>query len=201
MSDELQVLVDFAQGRLTEREFEAALYENPRFEDVLDDDPHLAPGTYVGTSVYLFVLRQNFGLPGGVLNAHGAIVQFLERNGHEIDPTGEFAIRHDLLLQAQPTWLDVPEKYLVEQVLPPLKHLQHGDLLGALKVELRRRFRYNRKPPIWLQGSRWPINENGPLVFLGQLPIYVGPDASNATIFIFRDAKTGGIQTIEQCNS
>ena len=200
VSAEVQVLVDFAEGRLQAREFEAMLYENPRFEDVMDDDPHLAPGTYVGTSVYLFVLQCNFGLPNGVLSAHQAIVQFLQRRGLDIDPVSEFSKQHGLLMRAQPSWLDVPMKYLVEHILPAAQGLEPGDVEAALRDEFRRRFRFNHKPPRWIQGAVWPINDNGPLVFLGQLPVYAGPNTPSATLFVFRDAKTSDIQTVEQCD-
>lgn len=169
MNEELQVLVDFAEGRLEAREFEAMMYKNPRFEDVLDDDPHLAPGTAVGASVYLFVLGQSFGLPGGVLNVYAAVCDWLRRNGHSFQ-----AIKN----------------------IPLPLDLQDHEFGLALHRELSTRFCPNGRPPEWLQHPEWPINENGPLAFVGQM--LTNQDAHDETVFIFQDQVTGWIQTVLQ---
>jgi hypothetical protein len=145
-AEEVRALIDFAEGRMSPREFEAALYATPCYEQVLGDS-------------YLSALQGNYEDPGGVLNSHTTICGWLKSNGYNILPTKEHQNFYQLLLRAQPFWAGVPMKYLVEHVLPAFLHLQDGDLESALRAELEARFRFEKHPPNWLQGRDWPINE------------------------------------------
>jgi hypothetical protein len=195
MANGMQAIVDFVEGRLDARSFEKRLYEDPEIEQVLNNDPNLDPGTYVGTSVYLFAIEQDFGAPGGVLSVHGALVDYLRRNHVTCRPSEGYANHYDLILSAQPRWLQADPGYIEKHVLPEARGRTGRELRDWLREELLKRFRYVKKRPRWLQSPRWPINENGPLVFLGQIRVqdYFHDEAA---AYVFHDPKSGACQTI-----
>src|SRR5262245_36730645 len=99
MDDALANIVAFVEGRIEPSDFEKRLYNDPTIESALNDDPTLKPGTYIGTSTYLFVVEQDFDDPGGVLNVHGALSQFLERKTIPFRPTTTYVDLHDIILK------------------------------------------------------------------------------------------------------
>src|SRR6516225_645127 len=117
MDDAIATIVGFVEGRIEPAEFEQRLYNDPAIERALNDDPTLKPGTYIGTSTYLFVVEQDFESPGGVLNVHGALSQFLERKQIPFRPTKAYADLYDIILKVQPRWLDVRADWLKKNVL------------------------------------------------------------------------------------
>jgi hypothetical protein len=197
MNDAIASIVAFVEGRTEPADFEKLLYGDPEIERTLSDDPMLKPGTYIGSSTFLFVLEQDFASPGGVLNVHGALSQFLERRHIAFKPTNAYAELYDIILKAQPRWLDVPVDWLKQNVLPASNGRRKKELQDWLREQLLALFKYRDKPPKWIQSPNWPIGENGPLVFIGQLrvPNYFHDEAS---AYIFHDAKTGRCETVIQ---
>lgn len=194
MSPELQTVVDFVEGRLDANAFEQMLVENPRFEEVLNNDPHLSHANNTWPSVFIYVLEQDLQSLWGRVVVEGALADFLTRNGTGHRPAKRYGELHELILQAQPPWLDASLDFVEKEMLPEASGLQ-GE---ALKIWLKKRFLqlfcYSQQPPDWIQGADWPINESGPLIFLGQLPHL----RANAAVFVFLDSQTGECRTIVQ---
>jgi hypothetical protein len=117
MDDAIASIVAFVEGRTEPADFETRLYNDPAIEAALNDDPTLKPGTYIGASTFLFVVEQDFESPGGVLNVHGALSQFLERKQIPFRPTKAYSQLYDIILKAQPGWLNVPVDWLKKNVL------------------------------------------------------------------------------------
>jgi hypothetical protein len=197
MADGMQTIVDFVEGRLDARTFERRLYGDPEIERILTSDPHLKSGTYVGDSVYLFAIQQDFSDPGGVLSVHGTLSDFLQRNHVPFQPSKVYSNRYRVLLSAQPRWLRADPGYIERHLLPEARGRTGRELRDWLRAELLKRFRYVKKRPHWLQSPQWPINENGPLVFLGQLRVqnYFHDEAA---AYVFHDPKSGSCETIVQ---
>jgi hypothetical protein len=197
MEEVLEILRAFVAGNLTPSEFRDRLYADERFEVFLNNDPHLRPGNYVGDSVYLYLLRIDFDDPGDILSAQGAITDFMDRSSLEYTKTSEYEDFYDLILDAQPSWLNVDAKYVQDHLLPAAGGRQGSKLREWLSEELLRRFRYIAEPPQWIQSPAWPIGPNGPLVFLGQLDVndYFH---DSAAVFVFHDPGTGTCETVIQ---
>ena len=190
-------LVAFVEGRMEPAEFEKLLYGDPEIERALGDDPTLKPGTYIGSSTFLFVLEQDFASPGGILNVHGALSQFLERKHIAFTPTKAYSELHDIILKAQPRWLNVPVDWLKQNVLSAANGREKEELRDWLRQRLLELFKYRDKPPKWIQSPAWPIGDNGPLVFLGQMKVsdYFHDEAA---AYIFHDPKNGRCETVIQ---
>jgi len=173
MEPTIASILAFVEGRMDAKDFEKLLYTDTEFERTLNDDPTLAAGTYIGSSTFLFVIQQDFTSPSGVLNVQGALSQFLDRKRIPCKPTKAYADFHNIILSAQPRWLNVPVDWLKENVLPAADGRKKKELRDWLRQRLLDLFRYRDKPPKWIQSPSWPIGENGPLVFLGQMRILI----------------------------
>ncbi len=198
MSEELDTIVAFVEGRIDPKEFERQLYANPDgFEQVLSADPD-RPAGYLGQGVFLFIIQQDFDHFGSVLNVHGALQNYLARNGIASDATEAYGQYFDLLLSAQPGWLDVVESdYFLKEVLPDAGKRTGDDLRQWIYNQLLERFQCVQEPPHWIQSPEWPIKENGPLVFLGQVNVE-GYFHDDAAAYVFYDATNGACDTILQ---
>jgi hypothetical protein len=195
--DVLATIRAFVAGELGPPQFRDRLYADEGFETFLSNDPHLRPGNYVGRSVYYFLLEQDYDDPGGVLNAQGALVDFLERNGISYTKTTQYEDFYNLVLEAQPHWLAVEPRWVRDHMLPAAEGRTGAELRDWLREEFLRLFRYVAEPPPWIQSPAWPINENGPLVYLGHL------DVNNyfhdaATVYVFHDPVSGTCESIVQ---
>lgn len=197
MDEAIANIVAFVEGCTEPADFEKCLYNDPAIESALNDDPTLKPGTYIGTSTFLFVVGQNFESPGGILNVHGALSQFLERKRIPFRPTKSYSELYDNILKAQPGWLNVPVDWLNKNVLSNADGRKGKELRDWLRMRLLELFKYRGKPPKWIQSPNWPIGDNGPLVFLGQLRI---PDYfhDEAAAYLFHDPTTGLCETVIQ---
>lgn len=192
--DVLAIIRAFVAGEMSPTEFRDRLYADDRFEAFLSHDPHLKRGNYFGGSVYLFLLERDYDDPGDVLNAQGALVDFMDRNGINYVKTTRYEDFYDLVLEAQPEWLDVEPKWVQDHILPDAGEKSGDELRDWLRKEFSKRFRYVSEPPKWIQSPTWLINENGPLVFLGQLDVE-GYFHDLATVYVFHDPVSG------ECNS
>ena len=195
----LDTIKRFVAGHITPQEFRDRLYNDDTFETLLTNDPDLTPSNYVFSSgsAYHFVIAQNYDDPGGVLSAQGALCDFMDRNNIDYSKTDRYSDLYDLILDAQPEWLAVESQYVADQIMPHAGNRSGSELQQWLASEFRARFRYIDQPPKWIQSPNWPIGENGPLVFLGQLDIkdYLHDDAA---AYVFHDQQSGCCETIIQ---
>ena len=198
MSEELQTVVDFVEGRIVARQLEAALYSKPtEFEGLLNQDPNLPSHHYASPSVYLFIIQQDFGDPGDVLSVHGALSEYLQRNGVASNPTSIYNDFYDLLLQAKPDWLLTDMKYLAALVEDADGRNGEG-LKQWLHAELLKRFHCLEAPPDWIQDPPvWPMSDGSPLFFLGQMNIE-GYFHDVAAAYMFHNRRSGHCETIIQ---
>jgi hypothetical protein len=197
-SDILPTLCKFASGEMQPAEFRDRFFADDGFEPFLANDPNLDPANYVNGSVYHFLLDCDFDDPGGILNAHGAVCDYLDRNGYQYTKTGEYADFYDLVLKASPDWLDPDHKYVMDHIMPEADGRKGHELREWLHEQLLERYRYVSAPPDWIQSPCWPHGKAGPFVFLGQLDVN-GYFHDAATVYVFHDPDTGKCESIVQC--
>jgi hypothetical protein len=201
ISPELQVILDFVSGATGPEAFGQALKTNPAFGELLDDATELPNPSYITIAgcpnTYAFLLTLDFARLRDALNAQGALQQFMDRRHIAYVRTDEYSSLHSLLIEAQPAWLDVDSEFLRTQVLAHAPELKKTALKAWLRARLLEMFRCASKPPRWIQGSRWPIRDNRPLVFLGQFAVkdYFHDEAA---VYVFHDPETGECETVIQ---
>jgi hypothetical protein len=199
MEDPLETIKRFVSGDMEPQDFRDAVYSDDRFEALLSEDPNVDSTNYVmqDGGTYYFVIAQDYSDPGGVLNAHGALCDFMDRNGIAYEKSNKYSDFYNLVLDASPNWLDADSKFVAEHIMPEAGGRTGDDLRKWLSEKLLERFRCVDKPPEWIQSPCWPIGNDGPMVFLGQM------DVNNyfhdlATAYVFHDPSTGECKTIIQ---
>lgn len=190
-------ICSFVSGKVSVEQFKKLLYESETIEEVLKNDPNLKPGNYIGGDLYLYLLERDYSSPTGVLNAQGALCDYLDRNAILYEKSEKYAEDRELQLDAMPKWLDVDAKYLKDEIMKDAPVLNKTELKKWLAKEIKSRFVYVKRPPKWIQNPEWPIGPNGPLVFFGQndLGDYFH---DTAAVYVFYDSKSKVFENIIQ---
>jgi len=195
----LQIALDFVEGRITPQEFEQKLYTDPQFEALLKDDSLTWSDTFIKSNPFDYLAWLRYDSLDGILDAQGAVELFLLRKQIPFQRTSVHADFYVLLLEAQPKWLRVDMSFLQKRVLPEAGNLKPKALREWLSNKLFELFRYYKKPPKWLQSPAWPITENGPMYFLGQIKLKDCELFHNeAAAYLFIEPATGETRTVIQ---
>lgn len=201
-----QILVEFVEGKMTIEEFKTLFLNNPSIEKFLKDDPNLEVGTYIGDNTYDYILKEGRERPGNKncwksigsqLNIHGAVCQHLERKGVPFNETDIYAKKYDLILDTQPNWLDIDEDFFEQEILLKAPNLKRSEQKKWIKNKIKEMFKYDSKPPRWLQNPEWLIVNNKPLTFLCQQNIN-NFFHDMATVYVFIDEESGELRTLLQ---
>jgi hypothetical protein len=159
----------FLSGEVTDAQFLDELYNGSTL-DVLrswQDAPR-----WSGVDALTYLLEQDLSTLAGRLNTLRLLGLYLQAHGVEADLTAEATLQadYDLLLRAQPSWVDVPEP-IATALLDETRELAGEDRRRALREAIIARFRTLHRHPEWLQDPRWPVVETEPCTFVGQLDI------------------------------
>ncbi len=197
MTKELQILKSFVEGILTSKEFEQQLYKSNELAELLSTETiHY---NWADTDIFLYVAGQNYNNAGGRLNARAAVKLFLEKKGIETKISPKYSEDYNLLLSTSPKYIDVDPDFFEKYIIPNDPSLSKSKKKQFIKNKYNELFKCHSKPPKRIQNPNWPINNNKPLFFLGQLDI---KDCKlfhdDGSIYLFLDAETGNIETVRQ---
>lgn len=169
LSVELQDIIDFCEGRLSPDHF-YTLVQKSDAEVLFDDAPSIPPYTQSRGMLHYYLIEQNYQKIEAVLNVQDCLTRFLEEKNIKIKPEKDTMELFDIVLKAQPPWLDLPSEY-VASLLKGTENLDAGKKVSYLKNILKEKFKFMKKPPKWLQSPAWPIHDGIPLFFIGQLDV------------------------------
>jgi len=200
MADGIQILKDFVENTISEKDFEQQLYTNPDLEKILSDPSIAWQGTYLqDTNPFLYLAEQDYKSSVGKLNAHGTVKLFLSKIGVEFTSSTQYSDEYNLILSTSPKYIDAEPDFIEKYILPEDKTLSKTDQKLYMKQRYAELFKYQTKPPQWIQNPNWPIKNNKPLFFLGQIAIKNGDIFhDNGGVYLFADPETGTIETVTQ---
>lgn len=191
-----ETIVAYLEGRVSLADFHAQILHDEALQDFLEQDASIPPYTKPG-NLFLYIMDQDVTAPGTDVNLRDALSKLLTMLGvdHAIDTSaGE---NYGLALDASPAWLSPPESYL-RMLIAGFETLGgRREKLAFAKDRIARDFRYLKRPPKWLQAPSWPFQGDTPLLFVGQLDAS-GLAHDDAQIYVFFDARDGGIRTLMQ---
>lgn len=198
MDESAKILLDFVEGRLAPQAFEQILYNNSDLENYLKDEPRLPVNYYIKNNVYTFLIELDYQNDADVLDAFGAVVEFLDRKQIAFEPTSRYEDLHSIILSAQPEWLDADTSYVSKSLLSQSEGRSGKELQDWLKEQFLKKFKYVSEPPNWLQNPEWLFSTEGePLIFFGQITIghfFHG----EAVVYVFYNPKTNSCETVIQ---
>jgi hypothetical protein len=199
MTEPLNIILDFVEGRLEVEEFDRALRKDTKLKTFLTDTHLDWSNTYIKTTPYEYLCTLNLKSPVGALNAHGVVSLLLDHLGERYTPTLVYQDFFDLILAAQPKWLDVDPLFIKKHVLPEAGDLKGTALKKWLREKLKALFRYASKPPKWIQNPAWPLRENTPMVFLGEVKLRASEFFhDDGAAYVFYDPVSGKTETVIQ---
>lgn len=200
MADEIQILKDFVEGKLSDKDFEQQLYTNTDLEKLLSDPAIDWQGTYLqNTTAYFYLIEQDYKNAEGRLNAHGTVQLFLNKMGVEVTASTQKSDAFEFILSTSPKYIDADAGFIEQHILPKDKTLPKPDQKKYIKQRYAELFKYQTKPPKWIQNPEWPVKNNQPLFFLGQIEIKKGEFFhKEGSMYLFIDPGTGIMETVKQ---
>ncbi|SHG28129.1 hypothetical protein [Chryseobacterium vrystaatense] len=200
MADAIQILKDFVEGTVSDQEFQQQLYANPDLEKLLSDPSMNWQGTYLkDTTVFLYLAEQDYTNAEGRLNAQGTAKLFLSKMGIDATVSTRIADEYDAVLDTRPKYVDAEADFIEKHILPKDKTLSKSDQKKYIKQRYSQLFKYQTKPPGWIQNPVWPIKNDQPLYFLGQIEIKKGDlFHDGGWVYLFIDNETGTVETVRQ---
>jgi hypothetical protein len=185
----------YVEGELDFAVFQQNVENNPELQRFLEIQSFKP--AYVEQEnllLYLFDLKPS---AGSNLDARDALSKLLIDLG--IDHKTNLASDEDysLVLQAMPEWVDPEDEYITQLIASIPSSENRPNRLKAMKAVIVKDFCHLKKPPRWLQSAKWPMANDMPMIFVGQLSLgnLLHDDAQ---VFIFVDHQAVNIRTIVQ---
>jgi hypothetical protein len=200
----IQIMTRFIEGKANIVAFKHDFDNNSILKETLYIDPLLRNNsTHLPSeesNIIRFIEEQNWSSAGGQLNIFGEVERFLSRYGYPFTPTKHYSDRFGFLLDIQPRWLDImDENFLDNYVISKIPEgLTKVKRLAWCKSRLKELFKYDKNPPRWIQAPDWPIKDDKPLFFVGQLELKNEVFHDEGAIYVFLDTESGDFDTITQ---
>ncbi|KHT27165.1 hypothetical protein [Pectobacterium carotovorum] len=191
----IEIIKNYLEGNLSSEDFQNELYHNKDVEIVLSEQINIPPYTNCG-SAYLYLLEIDLLSPSGEVNGKDLLSQFLKAKGFAFKFNEDHEEIYDLILKVKPSWVNISGDYL-KFLCDKFKEIKGRELESLLKCEINSSFNFLKKKPKWLQSPDWPVRNNFPLLFVGQIDISdLKGDAS--FLYVFFDNKKNQYINIEQ---
>ena len=191
----MELIKGFVEGKISDNDLEAHL-DNLKL--TLQDSSLSWSDTYIKTNPYDYLKSLKIKSIDGRLNAQGVLELFLKRKGITSIRYKKYSDDYDIILDSQPKYIDADVDFIERNVIPTTK-LSKGETKKLMKETFNNLFQFHKKPPKWIQSPNWPIINDKPLYFLGQLEI---KDCDlfhdDGYVYIFIDQGNDKIETIKQ---
>lgn len=196
----IKILRDFAEGTLGVRDFESQIYTNKKLEEVLLGSGLNWQNTYIkNTTPFLYLAEINYNNYAGRLNAHGFVQLFLERKNIAFSEFKGYSDEFNLISVSEPKYIGACSSFIEKYILPQDKSLTKKEQKEKIKNNFASLFKFQSKPPKWIQSPDWIIKNDKPLFFLGQFDIKnCNLFHDDGSVYLFVDTETGEIETVKQ---
>lgn len=172
----IKEFVDFVEGKMSFEEFQNNYEKNDDYKKILDDKKPNEMFTYQKGETINQSLQhyKNFPLfkwstALGKLTVQSYIKRYLQYYNVPFQPTNIYMDEHKFRLSIQPSYVHIEdEKFLNEIIQQAPKELSKSKQKKWIKDKIKELFKFDNKPPRWVQDPEWPIVNGKPLVFKGQ---------------------------------
>lgn len=206
MKPEVQILIDYVEGRLDVKNFKQIFDTNSRLRKLLKRkiDPKYSAYKKYNYNLYNYFLENHEFRKCNWDTVETRYTLFLEikrwLDWFHIsynDGYTKYSDDYIYLLDIQPSWLDITDDQgIFDKILAERpKELSKTKQITWGKAELKKLFRYDKTYPRWIQSPEWPIIEGKPLVFSHQKK--AGKD-DERVFYYFYDPETKAETVITQ---
>ena len=193
--DSMTIIKEYVEGSLSPHNFQKELYYNKDIENILSEETQFP--SYIKTvNLFYALLEIDLLCPSGELDSKSMLALFLEKRNISFVYNNSASKKYNLFLKIQPNWLSLNESYF-QLIMEKYKNEKGKNLEKALKLKIKKYFKFLKNRPKWLQSPEWPIINNKPLFFIGQIDITeIRHDTSY--LYIFWDVHTQKYTTLDQ---
>lgn len=203
MKKEYQIIVDYVEGRMSAEAFKKELLQNSLLEKELAkwQCKKEALKDY-GYNFYEFLIKDwRFNCTNwNNVTIRYYLLWWLEKLLMDTNisflPCKKYEEDYSFLLDIQPTWLDINDDTIFQQIIDEIpQDLSKSQRIKLGKEKVKALFKYDKTYPRWIQDPEWPIVNGKPLVFSHQEKAK-GEDIR--TYYYFYDEDTKEEKVIEQ---
>lgn len=198
-SEKLLIILDFAEGRITAEQFWEIWKADEKLRELIINCPNRPDES--GIDFNPVVLHKKNLKINSYRDSSGLYTmakKYLLRNKIEFASNTFYNDRYTFLIKIQPDWLDLDfnnEEFLINLVNNAPKELSESQKIKWCQDKLKDLFKYDSRPPRWIQSPEWPIINGKPLVFKGQSK---ERKESELVKFFFYNPETGEETVVEQ---
>lgn len=166
----IQEFVAFVEGRMPFDEFQRNYEANPGYKKLLDDKkPGKKYSAWRNRTINESMALYNWLTTDGKLVVHRSIMFFLQYYKIPVNPTQKYQNEAQYLVDIQPSYTDIEDEDFLNAIIASAPGgLTKSEKKKWLKEKIKSLFKYDKRPPRWIQGPEWPITNGKPLVFKGQ---------------------------------
>lgn len=166
----IKEFVEFVEGKISFDEFEKKYETNPDYNKILDDKK---PGEkfrcFSGMTVNEHMKLYKWSTTSGKLVVHRSVMFFLQYYNIPNNPTNIYQDEAQFKVDIQPSYVNIEdENFLNEIIEKSPKNMSKTKQKIWIKERIKEMFKFDSKPPRWIQDPEWPIVDGKPLVFKGQ---------------------------------
>ena len=160
----IEILKNFVEEKLSTEELENSLYSNQELISLLENTK--AKPYMNSNSTYEYLISQDLTSLDAKLNLMDIFREILDYKHIPYSSNSTTEKNFDLILEAIPNWIPADMGYLNS-----LYDKYQPKTVTIFKKIIKEHFICMDKHPKWLQEPDWPIVDNIPAMFLGQLDI------------------------------
>ncbi len=195
MNETYQIIKDFLSEKITIESFFEHIYSNEDLQAELEKEVNIKPFTNSG-SLFLFLMEIDISNYGCIWDAKDALSKFLEKRGVEFEVRNTEAKLYELISGCTPRWLEPPVNYL-KSFVEKNESLDKKELKALVKDKINEDFICLKGKPKWIQAPNWPIEDDQPLVYVGELDM-TSISHDTTKVFVFFNKKKNSFTNILQ---
>ncbi len=166
----IKELIDFVEGRMSFKEFQQNYETNKDYFMLLEDTKPNDDYQYqIDKTINQCLKYYKWSTALGQNVVHAYIVRYLEYYDFKIQPTKKYQDKVNFMSQIQPSYVCIEDEAFLNKIIEEApKDISKTMQKKWLKNRIKSIFRYDNKPPKWIQDPEWPIIDGKPLVFKSQ---------------------------------
>ena len=166
----IKEFVDFVEGRMDFDTFWYNYQNNKNYYRLLDDkNPGEEARMLYRMTVNQCIAQANPNTISGKCIIHKCVRAYLRYYKVPFNSTEEYQKKLDYLYQIQPNYIEIDDEDFLNKIIEKApKELKKGEKKKWIKNYIKEMFKYDVKPPRWIQFPEWPIINGKPLVFKSQ---------------------------------
>ncbi len=166
----IKEFIDFVEGRMSFKEFQQNYETNKDYYKLLDDIKPNNDFLYQkNKSINQCLEFYKWSTATGQNIVHSYIVRYLNYYNVKFQPTNKYSSRVKFIYDIQPSYVYIEDEEFLNNIINQApKELSKTKKKSWIKNKIKEMFKYDTKPPRWIQDPEWPIIDGKPLIFKSQ---------------------------------